>query len=240
MSDPPDFPLPTDEEIDQLVGQLTEQAASELGLAGPDRVKSIGKAIRRALDEYIMERVARLYWKPAKQQKQQLIDLRLLLVKTYTAFRELNSEYVVAIGQLAEDAGGKLKDTVALPGQLMAVAIGITDFLDRYEPPRGAPPNIALESAVRELLPVLEELASVAAKVRWNKNTGKPPEPRSKSASALVRIVRGFPDPPSRTAILNMIEKVHKQPNRTQDDLDAIMRAYVDELDLSLLPNRRS
>lgn len=239
VANPDLFPFPAEEEIDRLREQETQLCATNLGLSDPDHIAALSAAIEEALRQYLTGKLARSLWKSAKDQKQQLAALRILLTRTSDAFSDLNAEYVVAIGQLAERSdGGEPIDIVELPDQLLRVAAGISDFLDRFEPPRGPPTNRALESAVRALLPLIEDLAGVEAKMRWNKNTGRSPEPRSPSASALVRILRRFPRPPSSTAILNMICKVQEQPNRKPDDLDAIIDTHFDELDASLLPDR--
>ena len=239
VADPDVFSLPTEEEIDRLREQETQRCATDLGLSEPDHIAALSAAVEKALRQYLTEKLARSLWKSAKDQKQQLAILRTLLTRTSDGFSDLNAEYVVAIGQLAERSdGGNTIDIVDLPNQLLKVAAGITDFLDRFEPPRGPPTDRALESAVRVLLPVIEDLAGVEAKIRWNKNTGRPPEPRSSSASALVRILRQFPRPSSSTAILNMIRKVQERPRRKPGDLEAVIRTHFDELDASLQPGR--
>lgn len=240
VANPDPFPLPSEEEIDRLREQETQRCATDLGLSEPDHIAALSAAIEEALRQYLTEKLARSLWKSAKDQKTQLANLGTLLTRTSDAFSDLNAEYVVAIGELAERLdGGNPIDIVDLPNQLLKVEAGITDFLDRFEPPRGPPTDRALESAVRVLLPAIENLAGVEAKIRWNKNTGSPPEPRSPSASALVRILRQFPQPPSSTAILNMISKVHEQPNKKPDDLDAIIDTHFDDFDASLLLGRK-
>lgn len=239
VAEPDLFPLPSDKEINRLRERETQLCATNLGLSDPDHIAALSAAVEEALRQYLTEKLARSLWKSAKHQKQQFATLSTLLTKTGDAFSDLNAEYVVAIGELAARSDdGETIDIVELPNRLLRVAAGISDFLDRFEPPRGPPTNRELESAVRLLLPVIEDLAGVQAKIRWNKNTGRPPEPRSPSASALVRILRQFPQPPTSTAILNMIRKVQEQPKRKPDDLDAIIGTHFDELDASLRPDR--
>lgn len=78
-----------------------------------------------------------------------------------------------------------------------------------------------LERAVRELLPTVEKLAGEKAKIRWNKHNDKAPQPRSAAATVIVKILAAFPKSSNTASILNMIEKVHNNPEIASDNMDA-------------------
>lgn len=173
---------------------------------------------------------AELFQSP-KEQRKQLVMLMGRLVKVKESLAALDPPYSVAITASAQRAiTDRDFDLSSFRQDVRQLAIGVSDFLEMFEPPKGNPGNHPLEAAVRVLLPVVEELASGKAMVSLNKHKGASPEPRSKAARVIVAIIRSFEAPPSQTAILNMIIKVQQSPEPSRDTIDAIIAAQDDWL----------
>jgi hypothetical protein len=239
MTEPTPSNASPDEDYDAgaLIGELTKSSASQLKIQNHEEVEQLKQAIKEAHDNFLTDRLASSLRKSPKEQKARLAELQDHLIRAHTSFLQLPPEYAVAIGARASpEKDGKPFDIVGVPDYLARLANGIYDFLEDFEPPRGRPVDFALESSVRALLPIVERLADSPAHIRWNKNTDKQPEPRNAACAVIVHVINSFPSPPTQTAILNMIAKVQKQPERSTDDLEAILRAHSDDLGLSLKP----
>lgn len=219
---------------------LATSVADRLGLSRATQIAKLAEFIAEALARYEAHRAAKARWRPAKEQRLILKRLRNQLLSVRKSIRDLSPEYRAAVGNLtglpAEDES---VDMAVMHDKLGDISVSVREILIWLEPPKGPPSNEGLETAVRVLLPALEELSGQKATIRWNKQKTEQPEPRSASSEALVAIIRGFPSPPSQTAVLNMIDTVRRRPKRNTESVETAIQRFFDELDMSLLPGRK-
>ena len=175
-----------------------------------------------------------------KVQKAKLEKLSTALETAVNALLTLPPDYNVAIGALASRGSRRDSiDTVRLETEMALLRLGAQRFLRAFEPPKGRPVQYALEEAARALLRMIEDDLGFEVGVRWNKAKDIPPEPATDGAKAIVAVLRHTCPQPSVTAILNMIEKVQKNPSDdSPSPFDPVIRAHFDELDASLLSTR--
>lgn len=208
---------------------MTLEAATILELNEADKVDALGAAIRLAHDKYQTASLSGELFQSPKEQKKQLVMLMGRLNKVLESLRALDPLYFVAASASAQRAIPERSFDLSSLGQdLQQLIIGVSDFLEMFEPPKGNPGNHPLEAAVRVLLPAVEKLAASQALVSLNKHLGDSPKPRSNAARAIVAVIRGFEAPPSQTAILNMITKVQQSPEPSRDTIDAVIQAQDD------------
>jgi hypothetical protein len=199
-----------------------------LGISDPEVIKLLITSMNEAHIEYSTDLIFKRTLKTTKEQKQHLRKLQTALKKAFLAWHELSPAYAVAIIDCAEQAiPGESIDVLQFPDDIERLFFGISDFLERFEPPKGPPTNWALENAVRILLPTLESISGEPATVRENKPTEDKPEPSSPPAEFLVMVIRRFEKTPSITAILGMIQKVKEQVDSKMDPLSAVIKAHL-------------
>lgn len=183
--------------------------------------------IVRAMLQYVGLTAARERWRPVKQQRPVLKRLRRQLLDVQASIGELSPQHLHAVGNLTglpADEGAV--DLTQISEQLGDIATSVDRIIEFLDTRNGAPPNHGLEDAVRRLLPVFEKLSGETGAVIENKNNERPPEPRTRSAKALVQTIRRFPSPPSQTAILNMMVSVQRNTESRRYDVEAAILNY--------------
>lgn len=209
-----------------------ELATEAIAILEGDRraLNVLALQIARAMFQYVGMKIAREQWKPTKQQKQALNRLRRQLREVGLTIHQLNPEYRRAIGNLTGFPDDKKAvRLVDLDKQLGDVAESTDLVLHFLAPPAGRRPDHGLEAAVRRLLPLFEKLAGDTATIVWNKPSGEPAEPGSRSTAALVQTIKRFPSPPSQTTILNMVDTVQRNPRSEMYDVEAEILRHFDK-----------
>lgn len=216
-------------EYSTLAREIAREAAA---LFEVDRrqVNKLTLHIVRAMLQYAGLTAARERWRPVKQQRPVLNRLRRQLLEVRATIGELSPQHLRAVGNLTglpADEGAV--EMTQISEQLGEIATSVDRVMEFLDPRNGAPPNHGLEDAVRRLLPVFEKLSGETGAVSENKNNSKLPEPRTRSAKALVQTIRQFPSPPSQTAILNMMVSVQRNPECRRYDVEAAILNYFTE-----------
>ena len=195
--------------------------------------------LEEAARSYVLfKTIVPLYGTP-KEQKRAIVQLVETLDKALAIIDGIAREYQVTIDGMID---WEKPDRFELPNsrtRIWKVRDAAATFLRRYEPRRGAAPNLPLEEAIRTLLPLVEMMTGRMATTSQNKNKPGGPSLKSPEAQAVGILLQSV-DPKLTTAkIVNMIEKVRRQPEETESHLGAIMRAdLLSALDESLLPDR--
>ena len=227
--------------LDEYSTLARELAREAVALLEVDRrhVNKLSLLIVRAMLQYAGLGAARERWRPVKQQRPVLKRLRRQLLEVQVTIGELSPQHLYAVGNLTGlPAREGAVDMTRISEQLGDIATSVARIIEFLDTRRGAPPNYGLEDAVRRLLPIFEKLSGETGAVTENKNTGKPPEPRSRSAKALVHTIRKFPSPPSQTAILNMMVSVQTNPESRRYDVEASILNFFAAQNASL-PSER-
>lgn len=241
MTDKRDLLEKPDISFSEAQPDLVAAGQELMAIADPEAIELLITSMNEAHNEYSTELLFRRVSKPAKEQKQHLRKLQTALKKAFLAWHELSAEYAVAIIDCSGQAiPGDPIDIVQFPDDIERLFFGISDFLERFEPPKGPPTNWALEKAVRILLPVLESISGEPATVRENKPTDDQPEPSSPPAEFLVMILRRFEQAPSMNSILSMIQKVKEQVVPKLDPLSAVIAAHLGDHDYSVVHRSES
>ena len=94
---------------------------------------------------------------------------------------------------------------------------------------------------MRTLIPAIENLAQCKATISWHKGTDRAPEPRSATAKVVVELLQGNDPVLSKTSILNMIDKVRKDPGESYeepaDKVDSHLSQILEVMELLSHPN---
>lgn len=205
---------------------MSGEAAMILELRDAEKIEVLGGAIKKAHEEYQFLKSIQGSMRSSKELKKEIGKLHGRLFKVLESIYSIEPLYFGALGASAQRAAPHRSfDVDSVIPDLQQLTMGVSHFLDLFDPPKGNPGNLPLEAAVRVLLPVVEDLTSSKALVSLNKHSGDSPQPRSKAARAIVATIRKFEEPPSDSAILNMITKVQLRSEPTLDTIDAILEA---------------
>ncbi len=85
-------------------------------------------------------------------------------------------------------------------------------FLQKFTPVPGPPASLPFEEAVRALVPLAEQATGKRARWAFNKHKDLSPTLESVQAQAIGILLRGVDGTVTETALVNMLEKVSKQP----------------------------
>lgn len=229
-----------DEKIDDLVGPLLWRQLVPLFPGDADRQREFKKFVARVIDAYPADQLLQELASHPKVEKAKLAMLVKRLDQTLAAIFELAPHYAVAIADLG--ARGAKKEMIDLPRletDLALLKLGAMRFVSALEPTKGKPPNFALEEAVRTLMRLFQDELGLSIGIRWNKPNGGAAEASTEGTRVIVAILKRVPNPPTETAIFNMIRRVKEDPDgESRSPLDDAMRAHFDELDASLLSGR--
>ncbi len=220
---------------------LVESVVSFLDLSNDRRDETMG-VLTYAAQEYLSGKLEREIVGSPKAQKANIRALIGVLDKTRFLITKISPAYQVALNDLAVQQKNSEPDMadfdiIQFENNLARLANAADQFLENFIPRKGAHGNNALENAMRVALPAIEQATGIEAKISWNKNKDIGAEPSAISAEAIVRLFQGLEPKMPTFTILNMIAKVKSVDEPNPDDLDAIMRAHVDETDLSLCGN---
>jgi hypothetical protein len=111
---------------------------------------------------------------------------------------------------------------------------------ESYKPKAGRRADLSLELAVRDLIAIVEPIIGHFPKVRSNKNNGHcGPTPGCPGSRFIEQLLKGVDPSLYPPAVMNMIEKVRRQPEETEDPMMELVWANpINALELSLHPRR--
>lgn len=168
-----------------------------------------------------------------KAQKRLIRQFELSVGKTYDLLRQIAPEYETALYALTflnKKPDMQLVDMERFQIDLLRLEFSASRFLRFYRPKTGAATNIPLEIAVRTLIPAIEDLAQCKATISWHKGSDRVPEPRSVTAMVIVDLLRGNDPSLSSISILNMMEKVRKDPGEHFESPADKVYSHLDQI----------
>lgn len=226
----------------QLVDRVVAEAILVLEADGADH-KALAPTLYEVVERYSSFKwILPLYGNP-KQQKQLISRLVTALDRALAILDDITPEYLVELERMVELASPveERRSRWDSPATIRKFRDASRRFLKGYDPKKGANTNIPLEEAIRSLLPLFEGATGRKAVFSQNKNKPGGPSLNSPEARAIGILLQGVDRAATPTAIVNMIEKVRRQPEESEHPLDAIIRAdRLAALDVSLARGRDS
>ncbi len=228
--------------IQTVSEDVVQTACNELCLTDPATMTLVTDGMREIANNYLLDLSIEPYFGTPKAQRAALRKLADALVRALCRMGEIAPEYAVALKRSDRTSGtdGHTSLFVETQKNLIALKNAIDEFDQNYEPRRGKPTNVPLETAVRDLIDLIEPLTGAFPKNAMGKHSGDSPRLKSPEALAIGKLLQGVDKQLNETTIVNMIEKVSVQPKPAVHHLDALFRADPDfELDCSLHSNRQ-
>ncbi|MBA3512330.1 hypothetical protein [Sphingomonas sp.] len=223
-------PMVTDETIDSMLALLSLPETLDRS------------AFKRRLT-LIAQTWAMYLWaigSPAKPGDQRAAIRRMAVAidKVLDALHEVSPEYQVALAPML----GREFQTRDLVPEARSVLVSLREaallFDAAFHPPRGAPPNIGLEEAVRGVIDLLLSVGCALPEVSSGREH-MPPRLINAEAKAIGLLIQSVSNLQVGT-IVNMITKVRSNAKATEPIEFAIWRTDPDgELDLCLHPARK-
>lgn len=228
-------------EYSEVTANSVSLAMAELASACDPPPAGLDASLAKVAGAFSIERGLEPYLGSPGHQKQLLRALRDG-GNVREVLDAMAPEFVIELsGYLRKPAADWVLEPVGNPTDTITrVRRAAAKFERDYEPSKGRRTDLALETAVRELIGLVEPVIGHFPKVAGNKNNGRGgPTPGCAGALAIVIILRGIDGRLTTTAIMNMISKVKDQPEPTENPLLTLMRAnLLNQLDCSLLPGR--
>ena len=219
--------------------EVVHAACGELGQTDPALITLLTDRMREIANDYLTNLSIEPYWGNPKAQRASLRKLADALLRALCRMEEVAPEYAVELkrSNVSSDRSKSLFGETQ--DNMIALANAICAFDRNYEPKRGKPTNIPLETAVRDLIELIEPMTGSFPKNAMGKHSDGNPKLKSKEALAIGKLLRGADEQLSETTIVNMIEKIARQPRPTEDHFPALFRTDPNfELNCSLLRDR--
>lgn len=186
--------------------------------------EAVGARLREIAEEFTVDALDPEFTGSAKEQKRAIGQLARALGRTFDCLDAVKPGYHSALQELAERDPYVINFS-ALQKELLRLQKGCEKFQRDYKPHKGPTVNLGLERAVRALLELIEEGLDRPVTISWNKTSDEGPVPRSKGAKVLVMLVQAIICGTPTTTVLNMVEKVRKQPCETASPIHIILDA---------------
>jgi hypothetical protein len=234
-------PTSTGECDPQLLARLLAEAGQLLGVEGAAAQSAPFGQLGKAVEDYVGFKSILPYYGTPKQQKQSITRLVTALNRALAILEGIAPEYMVELEAMIERASPEEDQRAKWdsPAAIRKLRDAGRRFLRGYDPKKGAATNLPLEEAIKTLVPIIEEATGGKVAVSQNKNKPGGPSLNSPEVQAIGVLLQGVDRSVTTTAIVNMIEKVRRQPEQSESHLDAISRADpLAELDMSLHPGR--
>jgi hypothetical protein len=220
---------------------LISQALREVTSAGCVASSVTEADITAIADEFAVSRSTECYWGEPGAQKQLLKELGVggdVLVIRHA----LAPEYVIELSKYLHPYDAEwLLDPVGEPADVISrVRRAASRFVLDYQPTPGRRTDLALETAVRALVDLLELALVHDLRIAQNKNNARcGPSPNCVGSRVIELLLIGIDRALTTTAVMNMILKVKRKPKPTEDHLLVLFRSSpVGALDASLHPYR--
>ncbi|MGZ5825385.1 MAG: hypothetical protein ACXWIO_05180 [Croceibacterium sp.] len=187
----------------------------------PSAHDALGARLHKIAEDFMRDALDPEFIGAAKEQKRAIDQLARALGRTFDCLDGIKSGYQ---GTLQELAGRDpyVINFSRLQKDILRLQEACEEFHRAYKPHKGPTVNLGLERAVRALLEIIEREMDRSVTITWNKLNTKAPAPRSKAAKALVMLVQAIIRGTPTTTVLNMIEKVRKQPFETPSPIDRV------------------
>lgn len=220
--------------------ELIQATCDLLGVLGKSGYAETVRELQGVAADYLIDLSLQPLWATPKQQRAAMRQLQKWLDGTLAAMRSIAPEYAVALDSLAD------RDPRVAPQSIFDEAwdrmLELADLVDHfdaeYQPNKGRPTDVPLETAIRRLIEIVEPLTGEFPKIQLNKHKGESPTLKSRGARAIGHLLRGLHPRLDEATIARMIEKIRRQPWQSETHLEALFRLDPNfELDCSLLGN---
>jgi hypothetical protein len=193
------------------------------------------------LKTYDVDKLVEGFSGQPKSQKAVISKISLQIAKLEESLVSLAPEFAIAISSIpGNDYDGlKVVELVELMQKLAMLREGAVSFLSRYEPAKHRPADLPLELAVRALLSVIEDKLGFDVRAGFKKAEANAPTFYTPGSLVMREVLLASNNPPSETAIVNMLHGVRKRAEVPRSPMMAVIEAHSDPYDLSLLPRRR-
>jgi hypothetical protein len=221
--------------------ELIQATCDLLGLLGGPGRADTARELRLVAVDYLIDLSLEPLSATPKQQRAAMRQLLKWLDGTLAAMRGIAPEYAVALDGLADrdrrDAPRSIFDEAW--DRIFELANLVDRFDTAFQPNKGRPADVPLESALRRLIDLVEPLMGEFPKVQLNKHKGESPTLKSTGARAIGHLLGGVHPGLDEATIARMIEKIRRQPWQSETHFEALFRLDPNfELDCSLLGNR--
>jgi hypothetical protein len=222
----------------EVPGGVVSLATAEFSGAGYDLPACRVEEIIDIAEQFGATRSLQGYSAEPGRERQLLVALATGS-NVHTVLKAMAPEFVSELANCLHEADANwVLDPVREPKETIHRVRRAANALARsYKPKAGPRADLSLELAVRDLIAVVEPIIGHFPKVRGNKNNGHcGPTPGCSGSQFIEQLLKGVDPSLYPPAVMNMIEKVRRQPEKTEDPLMELVWANpINALDLSLL-----
>jgi len=216
-----------------LPAELLQSVCEALGVDHLDRA-SFSAELRSIGVAFAEGREVEHLWGVPGEQRTAIRRLIRSLENTLIALYSVTPEYLVAFEPLLDKAKPSSTDDLLTRtiDSLFAFHEAAVRFDERYKPNKGAPPDLVLEEAVRDLLDLFQDNGFGKPLVTPGREEQQPTF-RNKEAKAIDCLLRGIDPKTEPRSIVNMVMAVNRRRRPSESHLEQIWRTDPDfELDL--------
>jgi hypothetical protein len=230
----------------ELLDPIIDEALSQLTFDDEGAMASVDSKLREIAFNYLADLPGdddgALHKQTTKKMRENLKKLNGALERATAALDAFDPSVLAIVEEIMQSvASARPHHTFDdIRGTIAALKNGAAIFQKWYSPTASRPPNLALETAVRAFIELMETEDDQNVVVALNKNRPTGPSLDSATAKSLGILLQRVDPHVSTTAIVNMVRKIRRRAQSYDPGFELMDANPYAVLDASLLPSRKT